>query len=240
MPSKVEQLREIYERVWREDASQEEQREFIGALLEQHDRDTLDFHFGLLRDDRHFSFYCAIRAAFEKRGPVAEPFLIERFQVEQEPRLRGDALQLLGHMRSKRARGLATQVITADVAGLRYCAVIVLGWVGTVRDMETVLRDRLLHDPSPFVRGNAATAFRQVWYRIPRAKDSAIGILGEALEALEAEEDEDPIGSIVVTLQTIMKRRFGLREVDDEPDIVGDVGAAKARALRSVEDWSRA
>jgi len=26
--------------------------------------------------------------------------------------------------------------------------------------METMLRDRLLHDPSPFVRGNAATAFR--------------------------------------------------------------------------------
>lgn len=56
---------------------------------------------------------------------------------------------------------------------------------------------------------------------------------------MEAEEDEDPVGSIVVTLQTIMKRRFGLREVDDEPDIVGDVGAAKARALRSVARWRR-
>jgi hypothetical protein len=108
---------------------------------------------------------------------------------------------------------------------------IVLGWVGTAGDMKTVLRDRLLHDPSAFVRGNAATAFRQVWYRIPGAKESAIEILGEALSG---EEDEDAIAGIVVSLQTIMKRRFGLREPDDGPSYVGDVARAKVRAMRAV------
>ena len=230
----IEDLREHYRRVWREDASHEEERAFIAALLERHDDDVLEFHFDLLRDDQYFYFYCSIRAAFKKHGPAAEPFLIDKVRTADTPRLRGDALQILGHMRSKSARALAKELIDAQVTGLRYRAVIVLGWVGTVGDMKTVLRDRLLNDPSAFVRGNAATAFRQVWYRTSRAKEPAIEILGEALER---EDDDDPVGSIVITLQTIMKRRFGLREPDDGPNFVGDVDAAKARALRSVARW---
>ncbi len=148
--------------------------------------------------------------------------------------MRGDALQILGTMRSKTARAFAKEVVAAEAETLRYRAVIVLGWVGTVRDMTTELRDRLLHDPSAFVRGNAATAFRQVWYRIPRAKDAAIEILGEALRG---EEDNEVICSIVVTLQDIMKRRFGVRESRDEPGFVGEPNAAKNRALRSIR-WS--
>ena len=232
----IDALREHYRRIWREDVSFREEKEFTEALLEHHDREHLAFHFGLLHNREHFYVYCSIRAAFEKHGPRAEPFLVERFQVEKDPYLRGDALQILGHLRSKSARALAKEATTADEETLRYRGVIVLGWVGTVKDMTTVLRDRLLNDPSAFVRGNAATAFRQVWYRIARAKDPAIEILGAALGS---EEDEDAICSIIVTLQDIMKRRFGIREPRNEPGFVGDAEAAKARALRSVARWRK-
>lgn len=224
-------LRAHYQRVWREDTSHEEEQEFISVLLEHHDPEHLAFHFELLRDQEHFYFYCSIRAAFERHGSPAEAFLVERFRRERDPELRGDALQILGHMHSKQARLLAKEAATADAETLRYRGVIVLGWVGTVRDMKTVLRERVLHDSSAFVRGNAATAFRQVWYRIPSAKEPAIEILGEALPL---EEDEDAIAGIVVSLQTIMKRRFGLREPDDGPDYVGDPIAAKKRVLISL------
>lgn len=76
------------------------------------------------------------------------------------------------------------------------------------REVKTVLREPLLNDPSAFVRRNAATAFPQVWYRIARAKCSAIEILGEGLKV---EEDREAACSIVVSLQDIMKRRFGSR-----------------------------
>ena len=232
----IKELREHYRRVWREDASFEEERGFIEALLENHDREHLDFHFELLRNQEHFYFYCQIQAAFGKHGRPAEAFLIERFAHEEEPDLRAYALQILGHMRSKRARALAKEAATADAETLRDRAVIVLGWVGTVRDMTTVLRDRLLHDSSVDVRGNAATACRQIWYERPKAKEPAIELLGEALPR---EEDEHVICSIVVTLQDIMKRRFGIREPRDEPGFVGDPAAAKARALRALSKWSR-
>ncbi|MEN8184601.1 MAG: HEAT repeat domain-containing protein, partial [Myxococcota bacterium] len=190
--------------------------------------------FDLLRDQEHFYFYCSIRAAFERHGPPAEAFLIDRFRLEEDPELRGDALQILGHMRSKHARRFAKEVATTDDEELRDRAVIVLGWVGTIGDMKTVLRDRLIHDSSAFVRGNAATAFRQIWYRTPRAKDPAIEILGDALRY---EEDSEAVYSIVVTLQDIMKRRFGVRESRDEPGFVGEPAAAKERALRSLARW---
>ncbi|MEM9461143.1 MAG: HEAT repeat domain-containing protein [Myxococcota bacterium] len=232
-----EELRAHYQRIWSDEASHEDESAFIEALLESHDPEHLAFHFELLGDQENFSLFCRIRAAFEKHGPPAEAFLIERFTQEEDPELRGDALQILGHMRSKRVRALAKEAITADAETLRDRAVIVLGWVGTVRDMTTVLRDRLLHDPCACVRGNAATAFRQVWYSKPRAKEPAIEILGEALPG---EEDEEVICSIVVALQDIMKRRFGIREPRDEPDFVGDPAAAKKRALRALSKWARA
>lgn len=230
----IDALRGHYRKIWREGVSFREEKEFIDALLEHHDGEHLAFHFDLLRNREHFYVYCSIRAAFKKHGPHAESFLVERFQTETDPHLRGDALQILGNMRSKSARALAKEAAMADEETLRYRGVIVLGWVGTVKDMKTVLRDRLLNDPSAFVRGNAATAFRQIWFRISRAKDPAIETLGEALET---EEDEEAVCSIVVTLQDIMKRRFGIREPRDEPGFVGDPGAAKARALRGVARW---
>lgn len=232
----IEALREHYRRVWREDATHREVKALVEALLEHHDTEHLRLHFELLGHREHFFVYASLRAAFEKHGPPAEAFLVQRYPVETDPELRGDALQILGLMRSKSARGFAKEAATATEETLRYRGVIVLGWVGTVKDMRTVLHDRLLNDPSPFVRGNAATAFRQVWYRIARAKDPAVELLGEALEH---EEDEEVVGSIVISLQDIMKRRFGLREPRDGPDFVGDVEAAKERALRSVARWRK-
>jgi hypothetical protein len=39
----------------------------------------------------------------------------------------------------------------------------------------------------------------------------------------------------VISLQTIARRRFGLKETDDVPEIVGDVGEAKERVLRYLK-----
>lgn len=227
----VSELRKHYEKIWRAGVLWEEKKRFTDALTSSHDREHLEFHYSLLEDRTHFYTFCSIRAAFQKHGPPGEAFLVEKFPIEQRPLVKGDALQILGNMQSRSARDFAKSVATDEDEDLRYRAVIVLGWVGTVGDMKTVLRDRVLHDPSAFVRGNAATACRQVWYRIPRAKEPAIEILGEALGP---EEDEDAIAGIVVSLQTIMKRRFGLREPDDGPDYVGDPTAAKERALRKI------
>jgi len=232
----IDKLHDLYEKVWQEDPPVDDEEELIEALLARHDHEMLEFHFGLLRNREHHYVYCTIRAAFKKHGSPAESFLVEKFDTESDPNLRGDALQILGTMRSKSARAFAKEAATAEAETLRYRGVIVLAWVGTISNMKTVLNDCLLHDPSPFVRGNAATAFRQIWYERPRAKEPAIDLLGKALEV---EEDDEAICSIVVTLQTIMKRRFGIREPNDGPTFVGDTAEAKKRALRSVAKWRR-
>lgn len=71
--------------------------------------------------------------------------------------------------------------------------------------MATVLRERLLRDPSALVRGDTASAYRQVWYRMPQVKEAAER---DFAEALASEEDEYAVGVIVISLQTIARRRF--------------------------------
>ena len=230
----IEELREHYRRVWNESSGHGERMAFIEALVEHHDREHLEFHFSLLEDRTHFYFYCSIRSALTDHGLAAEALLVEKFRTETRPLLRGDALQLLGHLQSSYAREFALAVVESDHEDLRYRGVIVLGWLGTPRDMTTVLRDRLFQDSSAFVRGNAATAFRQVWYRHQDVDEDAVPLLGEALAK---EEDEEAVYCIVAVLQTIMSRRFGVRELDGEDeDFAGDPWAAKARALTVLED----
>ena len=204
---------------------------FVAKLLASSEPETVAYHYRLLRDRANRDLYFELRAAFEKRLPAAEAFLLEALDAEKDPAMRADVLHLLGIARCPSARDLALRLATDIDEKVRDTASYVLGWVGTRDDLRTVLTDRLLHDPSPLVRGDAASALRQVVYRLPRAKDDAVKALKEALNQ---ESHEQVQASIIATLQTLLKKRFGLTEPDHEPGIKGDVPAAREKALRHL------
>lgn len=202
------------------------------ALLESLPREAIPYHYELLRDRPNRDLYQWLRAKFSEWEAPGEAFLLQQIKREQDPLMVADCLQILGNMNSHHARDLAREYARSEVAEIRHVAGFVLGWVGTAEDVKTVMRDLTTNDPAALVRAHTATALRQVWYRKPAVKPSALRILAEALPK---EEDTYAIQCMIITAQSIMKKRFGLRENVDEATIEGNVASAKKKALAALE-----
>lgn len=80
----IENLRQHYKRTWHPDTLWDAKKAFTDALIANHDREILEFHYSLLEDRTHFYTFCSIRAALKKHGPAGEAFLIEMFPNRAE------------------------------------------------------------------------------------------------------------------------------------------------------------
>lgn len=205
-------------------------KKFINELMLSEDEKAVSFHYELLRNRENHDLYLRLRAAFMDRGDAAEAFLLERVKDERDSEMRADLLTILGSIRSSAALPLAREAIVSEAANLRYGGCYVLGWMGKARDLD-LLRDRLLSDPDPDVRATAATAYDQIHDHLPKSRDR---ILRDLKDALVAEEDETVAGWIIVTIQYILKKRFGMKENIEEAELTGDVVAAKEKCLRAL------
>jgi HEAT repeat protein len=184
---------------------------FTKDLLAETGPEALRFHYDLLRQRDNRKLYQHLRAAFLKRGAPAEQFLLSRLDEEADPKMRADVLQLLGHFRNPIALERAREAVASDDPDYRYRGTFILGWMGGVQDIP-LLNERLLTDTDDLVRSTAAPA-----------------------QGLQTETEEPVIQAIVLALQTILKKRFGLRENVEEREVAGDVRAAREKALRALD-----
>ena len=205
-------------------------KRFTKELVSSNDPDVIRYHYGLLSDRENVRLYQLIRAAFIERGKPGEEFLVKRAHEEKDPGLRADILHLLGRMRNPLGLELARDAISSNDPEMRHRGCYVLGWMGTETDID-LLQARLSEDLDPYVRGTAATALRQVWFRLPATKPRLLKALRQALEL---EENDEVVTLIVVSAQTITEKRFGLRENIEERTITGDVNAAKKKCLLAL------
>jgi len=205
-------------------------KRFTKELISSNDADVIRYHYALLSDRENARLYQLVRAAFIERGEPGEAFLVRRAAEETDQALRADILHLLGRLRNPLGLKLARDAINSDDREMRHRACYVLGWMGDDEDID-LLRDRLLKDLDPYVRGTAATALRQVWFRLPAAKPRLLKALREALEG---EENSEALKLIILSVQTIMEKRFGLRENIEERTITGDVDAAKKKCSQAL------
>lgn len=104
-----------------------------------------------------------------------------------------------------------------------------LGWTGEKKD--AVILAGLLKDPERAVRQDAASAYEQLFHRLPKARDVLISNL---TAALAAENDESVLSTIVLGLQTMLKKRFGIRWDYDEGVVAGDVPKAVQKARKAL------
>jgi HEAT repeat protein len=207
-----------------------EQQKFIKQLLASNDPETIDYHFSLLKDRGNRNLYQQIRAAFKKRGPSAAEYLIKRAATEKDPQLLGDILHILGTMDRPEALPLARKMTRSSEPDVRDKAGYVLGWLGSEADAE-IMAELLLHDPAPMVRADLATAHSQMYERHPKAKDR---LLDNLRKALDQETDEEVLAWIIITIQNILHKNFGLRENIEEGIHTGDVKRAKEKAQATL------
>ena len=204
---------------------------FIKALLASTDPEAIAYHYTLLRERDNNDLYLRLRAAFTKRGESGEHYLLQRMEDETSPEMKADMLTMLGVMRSSAVLPLAREATSSDSADLRYRGCYVLGWMGKAEDIKR-LGDRMLHDPDSMVRITAASAHSQFFEKSPRSKNK---LLLNLQLALEQEEDEEVSGWIVVAVQYILKKRFGMKEDIEEAELKGNLDEAKEKCQRALK-----
>jgi HEAT repeats len=201
---------------------------FIRELMSSNEVEVLEFHYRLLSSLRNERLFNRVRGAFGKRGLVGEQFLLKKLPREKDDEVAADILLVLGLAGSKQARRVALEFLEHEPLRHRHTACVVLGWVGTKED-EATLGKLLLSDADARIRGTAATALRQMFFRDSRTKKRVMKVLREALNK---ETDADVQKDIVAVLQDLLGRRFGLVEDMDEGEVRGDIAKSVEKARK--------
>lgn len=201
---------------------------FIKKLLAETTPEAVQFHLQLLNRRENQQFYYEVRACFDKRGMDAEPALLDILDGKSTVTGKADALQLLGHLRSPSAPEYARGYLGSPDRELRYKAIIVLGWTGKGIDDVKRLEHAIKTDPDPQLRGFAASAIRQMWFNDASLVAEMVRAIGSNLKN---ETEKEALEGILISLQTLTKKSFGIRERISEATVTGDMEKGKKRAL---------
>ncbi|MEI7870066.1 MAG: HEAT repeat domain-containing protein [Candidatus Methylumidiphilus sp.] len=234
----LDELTNIYSKLVLAEDSDDYIFEFKNLLLSSDGTDILDFHFLILGNRKNEYLYHSIRSFFSKRKDkeFVSEFLYNKYQNGiTDDILKADVIQILGNLRSKYAYILCINNIRSNLRDIRYRCIIVLGWVGTSIDLP-ILYERMVNDPDGQLRGFSATAMRQIWYKNKNAKDEITKYLNEAIRK---EENEEAIIGMIITLQDLQKKKFGIKE-SQYGDISGDVVLSKQKAITNLDKMFKA
>jgi HEAT repeat protein len=210
--------------------------EFNEELLKDNSEEMLEFHYSLLKDlpndMEHYKLRNRIRAAFKERPKEKiEPFLLAKLNSEPNLSLKTDIILLLGLIRSAKVLPYIKANMKSDNGNIREICAVVLGWIGNKEDLP-LLNERLLNETNDELRGSAATSMRQMWFK---DKAAAEDILPYLYSAIIKEDSEDALRSIIITIQSLLKRKFGLQEKLNDRTITGDVFKAKEKIIKQLK-----
>jgi hypothetical protein len=206
--------------------------QFVKFLLSDNEKSTVEYHFELLKKRDYKELYYYIRAAFKKR-PDIEMFLLDKITKENDPILLGDVLHILGGIRSLQGLSIAREYVNSTHEYQKEVALYVIGWMGDEKDIM-LLNKCLLNEDSQKLRITAASAHRQIYFRLPDLKSE---LLQSLKKGYEKEEDDEVLSWIIIMIQSIATRRLGLREDKEDPYIIhGDLDKAKLKTEKFLED----
>ncbi len=218
-----------------------EKREFVPykqilriseLLLKSNDDEILEYHFSLLKLNIDATLYHHLFEDFEKRPfSIIEPFLLKKIHDAQDIFLRGEAIQLLGSIGSNKILPYVKEHIKSKDKNIREHCIIVLGWMGDKNDLP-LLNDRLQNDTDDELRGEAATAMRQIWFA---KRATAEDILPYLYHSVVKETAEETLSSIIIVIQDLLQRKFGLQERINEGIITGDPVKAKEKVIKTLK-----
>jgi hypothetical protein len=206
--------------------------DFIKMLMSDNSSEIINFHYDILKEREYKGLYYSIRARFDER-PQAEAFLINKLSDEKDPEMLADILQILGGLKSSYAGPMAREFVNHSNEHHREVALFVLGWIGNESDIA-ILNEHLLNEVTPHLRSTAASAHRQIHFRLPELKDK---LLASLKQGFEKETDDEVIPWIIVMIESIALKRLGLREDKEDPYIIhGDLEKAKLKTAKFLAE----
>lgn len=203
--------------------------DFKKILLESDDNDVLEFHYSLLSRIDDAYLYRDILTFFSERKnkiKVADFLYIKYKSNSLNNKLRADIIETLGVLNTPMSRQVAIENINNNSYEIRYKSIIALGWTGIIEDIK-MLNERMINDMEGKLREYSATAMRQIWYRHPESKEI---ITNYIYQAVQSENNEDALIGMIVTIQDLYKKKFGIKE-SRYGDVSGDVISAKEKMI---------
>jgi hypothetical protein len=205
---------------------------FENKLLASNEEDILQFHYHIIGKEKISDLYYDLRASFMDRPlESAENFLLKKFSGETNIRMKADIIQILGTLKSDKILPVAEANITSKDRDIRYRCIIVIGWVGNKNDLE-ILNERLKNEPDDELRGYAATAMRQLWYK---NKVDQTDVLPYLYTAIINEKSEKTLSFIIIVIQNLLKRKFGIQERLYDGTVSGNAFKAKEKIIKQLK-----
>lgn len=211
-----------------------EQLEFVWEIMKS---PYIEFHYELLKDKNLTnSFRRDLSSRFDEHGENAEDFLISKLNNNEDIDFHGEIIFLLGKINKKyKSEILEYARILAESSNnyTRNRALIVLGWIGAIKD-TIILENHLLNDTNSKCRAWSASSYMQMWFNneSKSLKQKAFEVYQKALRS---EPDYFVISIILTAIREIGKTKLGisqtaLNELDTEK-----IDDAKIKAIRFIE-----
>lgn len=207
---------------------------FVKKLMSDNSLEVVNYHYSLLKKREYKYLYYSVRAAFENR-PNADEFLIQKLSVETDPITQADILHIIGQLKSNQAAPLAREYVEHSDKYHREVALYVIGWVGAEDDI-LILQKHMLEEQDPHLRITAASAHRQIAWRLNDLNDA---ILKSLKVGFENEKDDGVLSWIIIMIGSVSNKKLGLIEDRDDPYVLkGDFHKAKKKTadfLKTIE-----
>ncbi|MDG6895830.1 HEAT repeat domain-containing protein [Volucribacter amazonae] len=207
--------------------------EFAQHLLTYDHIEAYKLHLYFIENCQNADFHDLLCRTFTKRHHNATSYLLNYLSSNNNinKNLLADIIQILGIMREHRILPYLTQWIKHNDELIRCKAIIVLGWLGYKNELK-YLSDIMSSNEIDYLRGYCASAMRQIFFNHSNLKQDIINIL---VEKLEYENTEIVKALIILALQDICNRKFGLKE-NYQGEISGNIDKAKQKFLEFIEN----
>lgn len=202
--------------------------DFLNQLLLDTSHEGMEKHYQLFQDSQNKDLKRILGKGFLKRGEAGLNFLSEKLINENDTTKKSNVIHLLGLSGVKKYLSDIIPYLDSNSYDLRYKAIIAIGWLGDT-DMISILQNHFLTEKELDLKCFLITAMRQIYFRIPAAKDMILPFL---YEKLKSESNEQLIAIIVVVLQDLTKIKYGLKEDPNSGEISGNIIGSKDKIIK--------
>jgi len=195
----------------------------------------VEYHYELIKENSGNGLSTLLMSRFDEHGEKGEAFLLKKLDNNEDVQFQGQIIYLLGKINKVEKEKIlqyARDFTTSENTYTRDRAVIVLGWIGGVKEL-TIISDRLLNDTDKNCRAWAASAYMQMWFK-RKSKTLRTSALMAFGEALKKEEDYFVISIIIGSLREIENKKFGISQTSLDDLETEKIDEAKARVERYI------
>ncbi len=211
----------------------EDKLDFVWSIMKS---PYIEYHYELMKDKTLDSdFREHLQNRFDEHKEAAEKLLLSKLEHNEDVDFQGEIIFILGQVaftQKEKILNFARELTHNENAYVRNKAIIVLSWLGNVKDYK-ILENHLLQDDNQECRGNSAIAFFWINERT-KSKTFKPKVYQLFMEVLKYEEDYFVIAMIIYSMREMAKNKFGISEKAIDELYKERIDLSKNRVIRYI------